>query len=275
MLLLSCDQSGILSTQDSEGKENKQWVARVNGRSLFVDDIQNNLPDGLSDEDSAQYIRHYADRWLRKQVQLKEAEQNMDPDVDLEQLIQDYRESLILQTYESKVVSDELNTNVRQIEVQNYYDTHKQDFALDEPMVKGIFIKLKGPRADFKNIQKQWKINADSISLADIPEDSIHTNYQRQNRWFPLSEWLTHIPTSVLDRNGVRVNRFLAKEHDNYSYYIRIDDILSISETAPLEHVESEIKQIILHKRKIQLLENNRDQLYQKAIQNNVAELSI
>jgi len=275
ILFCACDRQTAQVSDHTLNANSKQWIARVHGRSLLLEDVQLKIPTDLSDEDSIQYIRHYANRWLRKQVLLKEAEKNMDPAVDLERLIQDYRESLISQSYESKVVADQLNTTVRPIEIQNYYDAHQQDFALDEPMLQGIFLKLKGPRSDYKDIQKQWSLHSDSISTKTIDQDNIIINYQQGGRWKLVSEWLNHTPASVLDRAGVRKNRFMVKEHDGFTYFIRIDEILKVSETTPIDHVKEEIKKIILHRRKIQLLDRNRDKLFDAVIQNNQAELSI
>ena len=49
-------------------------LARAGGKQLQLRDVESVVPKGVTGEDSAAFMKVYVDRWVRKQLKLKEAE---------------------------------------------------------------------------------------------------------------------------------------------------------------------------------------------------------
>ena len=60
--------------------------------------------DGVSPEDSTLIINAYVERWVREQLLMQKAEENIPKDLNLNKLVNDYRESLILNNYERLLI---------------------------------------------------------------------------------------------------------------------------------------------------------------------------
>ena len=49
-------------------------IARAGGKDLRLGDVRSVVPQGLSGDDSAAFMKVYIDRWVLKQLKLQEAE---------------------------------------------------------------------------------------------------------------------------------------------------------------------------------------------------------
>jgi hypothetical protein len=63
--------------------------------------------------------------------------------------------------------------------------------------------------------------------------------------------------------------KYLEKQDSIGLYLISIKDVLSTNEIAPLSYIKPQIKQMILHRRKIQLIKDIEKILIQDATKNN------
>jgi len=63
--------------------------------------------------------------------------------------------------------------------------------------------------------------------------------------------------------------KYLEKQDSIGLYLVSVKDFLSTNETAPLSYIKSQIKQMILHRRKIKLIKDIEKILIQDATKNN------
>jgi len=250
-------------------------IARYAERSLYLRDILKTIPQDLPAEDSILFIKRYADRWVRKQVVLDKAREAFRSDIDLNTKVEDYRSSLLLNAWESDYVKKHLNTTVRPVEIQNYYDLHQADFTLDQPIIQGIFLKIKGDRKTTEPIERSWKKKEPIMDLSLLPDSSIVIASQRPDVWHSVMEWLNQIPSTVTGRSGFTKGRLMIKEHDGHVYMLRIDDKIETGEIAPLDYVKEKIEDIILHRRKLKMLEERKQQLFEQAVTANSFDINI
>ena len=68
--------------------------------------------------------------------------------------------------------------------------------------------------------------------------------------------------------NLLKISKFIQKEDSLGVYLVAVKNILQKNETAPLSEVTNRIKQIILHKRKLELIREIEKTLINDAIQN-------
>ena len=83
------------------------------------------LPSGISAEDSTLIIEKFVKNWVRETAMLHEAEQNIPKGLDINQLVENYRASLVKHNYENIVVERLLDSVVTKAELESFYEKTK------------------------------------------------------------------------------------------------------------------------------------------------------
>jgi len=100
-------------------------VARVNEVYLFESDLKGIIPPGTSAKDSLMLTRSYIDSWIRKQLIVRQAMNNLSEDqLEFSKQLDNYKNSLIIYAYENTLVRQKLDTLVSDEEIENYYDAN-------------------------------------------------------------------------------------------------------------------------------------------------------
>ena len=80
------------------------------------------IPEGMSSEDSSLIINAFIRNWTRETVLLHEAEQNIPKGLDIDQLVEDYKASLIKHNYENIVVNNLFDSTVTHVQLEEFYE---------------------------------------------------------------------------------------------------------------------------------------------------------
>ncbi len=127
----------------------KDAVARVFDKYLFPENLAGIVPPNASRKDSLAAIKNYIDNWIHQQVVLHKAESNLDENKkDVEDKLEEYRNSLIRYAYEKALVEQRLDTNVSDKEIEEFYNANPGNFELKSNILKVIYLKLnkKSPK---------------------------------------------------------------------------------------------------------------------------------
>jgi hypothetical protein len=95
--------------------------------------------------------------------------------------------------------------------------------------------------------------------------------------WMYFSDIALTIPMdNVQDEKAFfRSNRFYETSDDQYYYFMKIADYRLQGETSPLEFVADEIRKIIIHKRKVAIVKELEETIYDNAVKNEDFEIYI
>jgi len=89
--------------------------------------------------------------------------------------------------------------------------------------------------------------------------------------WVPLENVLLKLPFS---REDLLKKTYLIKKEDSLGLYLAFTkDVLLRNQIAPLMYIEPTIKQMILHKRKLQLIRDIEKIIVKDAIQNKIFKI--
>ena len=89
-------------------------------KELYLSEISNSFPE---EADSVTFVQSYVDSWIKKQLLVAQAEMNLtDALKNVEDRIDDYRSSLLIYAYQQELISQNFDTVVSKIEIQNYYN---------------------------------------------------------------------------------------------------------------------------------------------------------
>ena len=246
-------------------------VARVGDNYLYKSDLILKFDSFENDKDSILKVRNYIDNWARKNLLYQQAVINLsDYKVnDLENLINNYRYDLYGTIYKETLLNKLLDTLIIDRKINSFYDENKEIFILNESLYKIRFIQFPIDNVDKNDIKKSF------IRYNDIDKlflDSL--SYQFTHKILSDSIWITKRKLindiSFLNNDNLKkivkkMNYFELKDSLELNL-LYIIDFKNNGEIAPLSHVVSSIKNIILNKNKIEFLKKIDKDIIQDAI---------
>lgn len=244
-------------------------LARVGEKVLRESDLQAIIPDGLSDADSIQMAENFITNWIKQQLVLRKAYQNLSGDeIDVEQLVENYRNSLIRNRYEQKLVSQKLDTTVSFADIELYYQSHPDDFIANESLGRVLFVKLRSDAPKMGEL-KNWISENTEESRSFISEYCVQfceINTVGDTGHVRLSQITRRIPVELQSEMRYANGQLLELKDSSYTYFILPNEIISAGEVAPLNYVQGQIKNMLLQQRKVELLKELENKLYDEAL---------
>jgi hypothetical protein len=261
--------------QDQQ-KKSKKPIAKIHDQYLYLSDLQKVIPDDKSEEDSTLIAKNYINEWIKRQLLLNKAEENLDPETkDIQKQIENYRASLLIYRYQQQLIDQKLDTAVSEQEIQSYYEQNSSNFILDKNLAKVLYIKLAENSPNMEKVRDWYRSGdkEDQTRLKDYCYQYAEKFDDFNNEWIDFNTLIKNIPYSL----KVSVSRFLkarkfleVKDDENNVYhFVRINDYQLKGTRAPLTYVEDRIRSIIINKRKHQMLEKLESDIYNEAMNHN------
>lgn len=262
-LIISCDYFNKTEVEDNA-------VARVGSIFLNHSDIAEVIPKDASKADSLLIANNYIQNWIKEQLVLEKAELNLkDEQRNFEKQIQDYRKTLLIYSYENQLINEILDTNVSTEEIADYYKENHQVFVLKNDIVKVRYLKVSRNAPNIKKIKKYYN-SKDSVELNKLKElahqyaEQFHFN---DNEWILLNEIRKEVPNSAnIDGNFLRGNKSVILEDSLSMHFIYFLDFKLEKDVSPLSFETENIKSMIINKRKLKLLHQVKNDLYEQAL---------
>ncbi len=272
LFVISC------KTEKTTDDNNEQKaIARVFEKSLYVNDIKEILPKNSTPKDSVIFVKSYIQQWITNELILHQAEGNLSNDEkNIQKEMDEYRKNLLVYRYETELVHQKLDTAVAMQDIEAYYNSHTQNFMLKENIVKVSYVKInrKTPNADkvkkwytSKEIKDQDNLKKYCIQYAD-------NFFLDDNTWLLLDDVMKEIP--LRDYNPellLKTSRQIELSDSTFTYYLNIKDFKIKNNPSPLSFEKENIRQIIINKRKLSLIEQMKQSVYSQAKENNNFEV--
>lgn len=249
------------------------WIVKVGEKVLTRTELAEMIPDGLSSEDSMKVADTHINRWVKDNVVLMKAEYNLPADLmNFEKQLNDYRNSLVVYTYERELVKQKLDTVITDSEIKLYYDEHPRNFELRDYIIRANFVKLGKDAPKLAQFEK-WMQSDDEADYYDIENYCTQfavSSFLDAERWLYFDELLKEVPVKVVDKeNFLKENKYLKLSEGDYLYIIKIIEYQLKDATSPLELVKSDIRSIIVNKRKKEFIGKMRQDLMDEALIDN------
>jgi hypothetical protein len=245
-------------------------VAVAFDQPLHRSDLRQVIPIGTSAADSVAMAQSFIRNWLEKQVVLNKAEANLaDADRDFEAKLLDYRNSLLLFAYEQELVKQKLDTVISMEEMEACLLDHKEDLILRDGMVRARWFRV--PRTDERSLRPLVtafeRAAPDDKSMVErwLAERNIPIT-DRSAMWTAWGELYAELPPEHRDREGLlSKDQRTVLRSEGQALFLEVLEHRLPGGPSPLSVVERDIRAIILNKRKLQLLERMRQDLYREA----------
>ena len=215
-------------------------IARAGGKDLRLGDVRSVVPQGLSGDDSAAFMKVYIDRWVLKQLKLQEAETLFSSSAgDIDKMVEEYRQALLA------------------------------DFKLDRTIVKGRIVRFgEGYRqaAKLKTLMGA-RSEAQQQDFRDICEKNDFTVDDFRDQWIDFPEFLSYLPTlRSQSYDSVLATAAVQEMRDSHAhYYFQIDAVLREGEPIPLERLRGTIRRILFNQRKGEIIRAHEEELCARA----------
>ena len=242
----------------SEFFDSGEIVAQAGSAKLKRADLDMVIPSGVNPEDSARLAKQYITTWALDQIFLERAEQQLSKaEMDVSKELEAYRRSLLKFRYEQLYINERLDTSVTDDEVQAYYETHKDRFVLQRPVVKARFISIAADSPVLKTIKKKMSSDqAEDILEADsLAFSSAYRFMTWNNAWVDaptLAREFGQESVSVL--SSVKAGWMERTDTSGISNIAYISEITPKGEMAPIEYSTPFIKDMIISARKQSLI---------------------
>lgn len=261
-LLVSCNFFTSESVEDP--------IARVGESYLVLSDLDKTIPDNVSAQDSTILANNYIQDWAQQQLMLSRAKLNI-PEIkqqQFEDLVKQYRADLFINAYKEGLVAKSMDKQVSHMELETYYEDHKENFKLNERLVKIRYINvatdyddIKQLRAAIRRFNEEDKVQLNSLAL------TFKSYSLNDSTWVKSSSIIQKLPKITMDNSGsyLKKSHFFELSDSLGVYLVTVNEVLERNDIAPLEYVEPTVRKIILNKRKLDFIKNLERELLNEA----------
>ncbi len=270
-LVVSCD---LLGSKVPAGVP----VARVGNAYLYKEDIEKLITAEMSPEDSTTLVNGYINRWATKRLLVDNAQRNitLDEQDRLNNLVEQYKLDLFSQAYKDALVARSLDSSITDAEASQFYTENKENFKLNESLLKLRYIEMGENDYNEDEIKKRFtRFNAKDKRFLDSISVQFRAQYLNDSTWISLDKVIAKIPPVNVENSDQLLNKteFLQLRDSLGLYLIAVNDRLDRNDDAPLEYVLPTVKQILLNRRKLDLIKQLEKDITKDAIKNKQFEL--
>ena len=262
---------GACTSSDDSVAKNDYLLAQAFNKTLYLSELAGMVPDNSSPEDSALIVNAYVEKWVRENLLMHEAEKNVPHDLNIDVLVRDYRASLIRHNYEKLLVELQLDSTITDSELTAYYEDNKDQYRLKNMILRCYLVKVPLDFEGLSTLQKLWnsKDPEDYKLLLDLCRNHANVYMLNDSLWYDLPDIVLHLPKDYLSASNASPNREYKTSDDKFTYFLRIFETAAANEYPPLAYIRGQATKVILHRRKIKLLEEKKEEMYERELRRN------
>ncbi len=273
VLMLSLAVMSCSNLNDQNGEP----IAKAYDKYLYLSDLDGLVPANTHGDDSLAIVKSFIDQWQHEQVIQHQAENNVIIDnKSIESQLATYKRSLIRFEYEQELIRQKLDTVVAEKEIQEYYNTNKDNFQLKKPILKVSYIKLPENAPKISMVKKLF-LSKDmrDVDLLEKYCFKYSPNFSLMDTaWHYIDDLDKILPMSqISEHNYNNLNRIFEILENNALYLIVLRDSKFRDSLSPITFEKDNIKNLILNQRKLALINQMEKEVFIEAQKNNELEI--
>lgn len=246
-------------------------VASVGDATLTKSRLCAAIPSEISGKDSIAFAQDVVRQWVMQQVVVQKAVDNLsDEELDIDAAIEDYRNSLITELYRQKIVDQKFKPSVGDDAINEYYEKMKDNFRIEEAMMKGIFVILPKKAPDLDNMKKciSKHNDADMFKIEQYIYKHAVKYEMAVDQWIDVKSIRQQFPKKTIanEKTALSSGKLYTTTDDSYTYLLIAFDYLADDDYAPVEFVKDKITSILLNKQKLKFIKDFEQSLYNQAL---------
>jgi len=246
-------------------------LLEVEGRFLYVDEVQQIIPPNVSVTDSTEIAHSYIRKWVTDVLMYENAKRNVTNINEIDELVESYRKSLTIHQYQQKMIEQRLPKEPSEVDLKAFYTQYSAQLVLKENIIKGLLLIIPQKAPKMSNV-RSWVQSGNTKSLESIEKYSLQNAISYDyfgDKWLPLSEILKRIPLKVEDPSRfLSSNRFVETSDSTQHYFLRIESFKLSGQVEPYEMAKDRISNILLNKQKADFITKFENEIYNDAVSN-------
>jgi hypothetical protein len=262
-LLISCKQK----TADIK----RQPLLQVEGKFLYLDEIQQVLPPNINKKDSAEIAQSYIRKWVTDVLMFENAKRNITNQSEIDELVESYRKSLTIHQYQQRLIQQRLPEQPTDDELKAFYAQYSDQLILKENIIKGLLLVVPQTARNMSSV-RSWVQSGNTKALESIEKYSIQNAISYDyfgDKWMSFTEILKKIPLKVQDPAAfVTSTKFVETSDSLQHYFLRIIAYHTTGQVEPYEMAKNRISIILQNKLKADFISQFEKDLYDDATSN-------
>ena len=250
-----------------EEKRKSGTIAEYNGKTITQEQISK-ITAGLNPQDSARIAQQYIQQWATNLIEYDVAKDQTNKNI--EQLVDDYRRSLYLHEYETKLIAQRMPRIIEDTLIQTFYQTHQQHLVLSETIIQGILLVVpnQAPKIDELKKKLQQPEIEENIEWLEKFAYQYAVGYELfTDDWKTTSELFVLMPLEQNNLDKQLKNKRQIEVQDSINtYLLQVTDLYMKGDEKPITYARKEIEEILLRQRQVEFLQQERNKLYENAI---------
>ena len=248
-------------------------VAKYKDYELTKTELIGVIPPDISKEDSSRIAEGYIKNWLKEKVLMENSQDILSQDklLSIETKVQDYKNELILNELEEEWLDKNPPQEPTDEEIETFYNKNPNIIPVNNTIVEYQFINSDKEDV-YKSRDLLKKDTPEALEeLSKLAKEKKYANQLKKNQWV---EWddlvnITPLSDSSLQRLYLVKDKIFEIKNKDKIFLLKVIDYAKEGEAAPLSYSKKALKSILLNKRKLNLLSQKKEDLYQKAIYEN------
>ncbi len=269
IILVGCD--------NIQKDNNSVLLAKAYDSYLYISDIKDIIPKNVTERDSIAFVRNYSRDWVKTQVMIYQAKLNLlEDELNFDKQLEDYRNSLVIYKYETKLIKQNLDTVVSDVEIKNYYNTHLNDFELKENITKAAYVIIDTDSVNEKIFTSVFNLHdtlffdslsyyGDSLALSTYIDTATWISFVNIQKVIPIETYNSEL--------FLKNNKPVTIVTNHYTYFLKFFDFKIKDDISPLQFKKNDIYNIIISRRKMKLAKEVREKIYNRALNSNNSEI--
>ncbi len=270
LLLLSQVSCQFLKPAEEENDKGEP-LARVYNQYLYFSEVEDLIPGEIGEADSLAFLQNYVNAWAREQLLILKAEYNLNEEQkNFEDQINKYRNDLLKFAYQQEYIRQKLDTNVTEEEIREFYRNNSDNFQLKENILKARYVILRKEAPKIGDAQDWFRLTKekDREKMLDYSLKYAAAFSLEDTNWISFNELVSVIPLETYNQSEFLMrNHFVELADSSKIYWLEIVDYKIKDSDSPLPYVKDIIKNIIINRRKLELLENLEKSLLNDALE--------
>ena len=262
----------LVSCKWNKSVYGKTPIVEIGTDVLYVEDIKQVVPLGLSEADSTLFAQQFIKNWAQDVLFYQNAIRNIPDTKDIDRLVENYRRSLIEHEYQRRLIEQKFSSETAEEDIERFYNDNERLFVLDESLLRGLFLKISNKSHDLSDIRKLYT-RQDDESFEEIEKYSIRNAARCEffyDNWRTVAEIEVLLPPlekpleTMLKDNG----SFEFKDEE-YIYLLNVSEFAPKGGIEPLDHARSRIRGLLINSNEVSYMRKIKEDLYDAAIEKN------
>lgn len=247
-----------------EKKQQAGAAVELNGNYLYRSTLDS-LTLGLNSEDSARVAAQYIRQWAQDILLYDNATSRINKEI--EAMVDQYRSTLYVRAYEERLVSKRMPKKIADSTIVALYEQMPDRFRLDESIMRGMLIVVPNDAPKMDKL-RTWMAKQEMDAIEKYVYQNASGYDLFTDRWMTTTEMIGRMPMERAElESRLKTKNQIEMTDSTKTYLLQITEKHMRGEAMPIEYARPQIEKMVLYSRQAEFLSNERERMYNEAIQ--------